>query len=292
MHEIANQPLHSWQLHGVDFTSAPSKRKPITVASGRLVDCTWRLDQLQKLSNFTDFDSWLKQPGPWLGAFDLPFSLPRELIEKLGWPLNWRAMIMHYTALSRPEIRRTFKQFCDARPVGSKFAHRATDGPAVSSPSMKWVNPPVAYMLHAGVPLLLDAGVTLYDLHAGDPQRIALEGYPGMVARSILRTSYKSDKHAKHTPERRHARETIVDHLERGDYRFAVKLDAGSFRNDLIDDGSGDLLDAVLCGLLAAWAWQRRTKRFGLPPFDPLEGWIVGADVASEPILHHDRVLP
>jgi formimidoylglutamate deiminase len=26
---------------------------------------------------------------------------------------------------------------------------------------MKWVNPPVAYMLHAGVPLLLDAGVHL-----------------------------------------------------------------------------------------------------------------------------------
>jgi hypothetical protein len=26
---------------------------------------------------------------------------------------------------------------------------------------MKWVNPPVAYMLHAGVPLLIDAGVHL-----------------------------------------------------------------------------------------------------------------------------------
>ena len=290
MHEIANQPLNSWQLHGVDFTSAPSKRKPITVASGRLVDCTWRLDQLQKLSNFADFATWLQQPGPWLGAFDLPFSLPRELIEKLGWPLNWRAMITHYVTLSRAEVRQTFKQFCNARPIGSKFAHRATDGPAASSPSMKWVNPPVAYMLHAGVPMLLDAGVTLYDLHAGDPQRIALEGYPGMVARSILRDSYKSDTSSKQTPERQQARQTIVDHLERGDYRFAVKLDAGGFRSDLIEDASGDLLDAALCGLLAAWAWQRRTERFGLPIFDPLEGWIVGADAPTEAILNPQAI--
>ena len=56
-----------------------------------------------------------------------------------------------------------------------------------------------------------------------------------------------------------------------------VKLDAGRFRDALIDDGSADLLDAVLCGILATWAWQRRDVRYGLPLFDALEGWIVGA---------------
>lgn len=268
----------AWLLHGIDFTSAPSRRKPITVATGHLSGDTWCLDKLHKLQDFVEFSQWLKQPGPWLGAFDLPFSLPRELIVQLGWSLDWRAMIAHYASLSRATIRTTFKQFCDARPVGNKFAHRATDGPAVSSPSMKWVNPPVAYMLHAGVPLLLEAGVTLFDLHTGDPQRIAVEGYPGMVARSITKDSYKSDDRAKQTLQRQMARETIVDHLEDGSYRFAVKLDAGEYRQELLDDASGDLLDAVLCGLLAAWAWQRRDARFGLPQFDPLEGWIVGAD--------------
>jgi len=142
---------------------------------------------------------------------------------------------------------------------------------------MKWVNPPVAYMLHAGVPLLLDAGVTVYTLHQGDPERIAFEGYPGLVARSITRDSYKSDERAKQTPARRAARERIVETIERGDYRFGVKLDAGEFRDQLVDDASADLLDAVLCGLLAAWAWQRRDERYGLPDVDPLEGWIVGA---------------
>ena len=34
---------------------------------------------------------------------------------------------------------------------------------------MKWVNPPVAFMLHAGIGLLLDAGVQISTLHPGDP---------------------------------------------------------------------------------------------------------------------------
>ena len=51
-------------------------------------------------------------------------------------------------------------------------------------------------------------------------------------------------------------------------------------RDALADDPSGDVLDAVLCLLQAAWALQRHTTGhpcYGLPPFDPLEGWIVGA---------------
>ena len=274
----------NWLLHGIDFTSAPSRRKPITIATGQFFGDSWRLQTLQECPDFVSFATWLRRPGPWLGAFDLPFSLPRELIEQLGWPLDWSTMITHYATLTRPEIRSIFQHFCDGRAVGNKFAHRAADLPAASSSSMKWVNPPVAYMLHAGVPLLLDAGVTFFEMHSGDQQRIALEGYPGMVARSIVRDSYKSDDRAKQTPERRRTRELIVDHLERGDYRFAVKLDTGKYRMALLDDASGDLLDAVLCGLMAGWAWQRRDARFGLPLFDPLEGWIVGAEPLADPI--------
>ena len=51
-----------------------------------------------------------------------------------------------------------------------------------------------------------------------------------------------------------------------------------SLSQTLINDGSGDYLDAVLCAIMAAWAYQRRDQDYGLPPdTDPLEGWIVGA---------------
>ena len=265
------------QLHGIDFTSAPRRAKAITIASGVLTEAGFQLQALTCLHDFSAFEAWLRRPGPWLGVFDMPFSLPRELVETLGWPTDWALLMNHFASLSRASVRLTFKAFCDARAVGNKFAHRATDGPAGSSSSMKWVNPPVAYMLHAGVPRLREAGVTLYGMQEGDPDRIALEGYPGLVARSISRASYKNDERRKQTEARRTVRMSMLEALQNGDHCLDLRLDAGTHLQALIDDGSGDLLDAVFCAMLAAWAWQRRDACFGLPAFDALEGWIVGA---------------
>jgi hypothetical protein len=273
-------------LLGCDFSSAPSRRKPITLAIGRA-------DRgrvvLERIETFDTLDGWaarLGQPGPWVGGFDLPFGLPRELVETLGWPTDWAACMAHYASLGREQIRDAFAAFCDARPVGGKFAHRATDGPAGSSPSMKWVNPPVAFMLHAGVPRLRAAGVSFPGLATGDPDRVALEAYPGLLARSVLgSTSYKSDDKAKQTPERLIARKTLIDALEAGQapllHKAGLRLKLShAQRDDLAADPSGDRLDAVLCLLQAAWAQHQHARghaRYGLPDFDPLEGWIVSA---------------
>lgn len=275
-------------LLGCDFTSAPSRRKPIMLAVGRLDrGCVL----LQRTETFDSLDTWSERltqhaGTPWVGGFDLPFGLPRELVIALGWPTEWLLWLRHYAGLSREQIRTAFAAFCDARPAGGKFAHRATDGPAGSSPSMKWVNPPVAYMLHAGVPRLVDAGVSLPGLHAGDPQRVALEAYPGMLARSVLgNVSYKSDDKAKQTPDRLIARKTLVNALEGG--QVPLLLGAGlrlklshAQRDALADDPSGDTLDAVLCLLQAAWGLCQKEgghRMWGLPAFDPLEGWILSA---------------
>ena len=268
----------SLQLLGIDFTSAPSRRKPITVARGALAGSRLALQRVDALNDFAAFEAMLREPGPWLGAFDFPFGLPRELVETLNWPLDWLPLMRHYAALSRPQIREQFAAFCAARPAGRKFAHRACDIPAGSSPSMKWVNPPVAYMLHAGVPRLIDAGVHVPALHAGDMQRIALEAYPGLLARELIGTrSYKSDDKAKQTPERLIARKDLVEALEQGRTRLQLRLRLSHAQRDaLVADASGDRLDAVLCLLQAAWASER--AGFGLPAvIDPLEGWIVTA---------------
>jgi hypothetical protein len=277
---------------GCDFSSAPSSRKPIVVAlgyqdRGRLV-----LDGLRRFNDLDAWGHWLCEAQQrWVGGFDFPFGLPRELVTTLGWPTDWRACIEHFAAQPRAELRELLAAFCQARPAGHKFAHRATDGPAGSSPSMKWINPPVAWMLHAGVPRLLAAGVSLPGLHSGDPQRVALEAYPGLLARSVLdNTSYKSDDKARQTPERLLARKTLVEALETGS---APLLQAAGLRlkfshaqrDALADDPSGDSLDAVLCMVQAAWAQVQHEAghpRWGLPDFDPLEGWIVSASTAPE----------
>lgn len=279
-------------LVGCDFSSSPSKRKPIVVAIGHANTGRVQLQSLLRFDTLSAFADWLKQPQAWVGGFDLPFGLPRELVETLQWPTDWLPCIQHYAALSRAEIRDTFKAFCDARPVGGKFAHRATDTPAGSSPSMKWVNPPVAYMLHAGVPLLIEAGVTLPRLHvpgasANDPAllaspRIALEAYPGLLARELIgNTSYKSDDKSKQTPDRLIARKQLLQALEVGQTRLGLRLKLTHAQHDtLVDDASGDSLDAVLCMVQAAWAhaqFEAGDAHYGLPACDPLEGWIASA---------------
>lgn len=271
---------------GCDFSSRPTRAKPIVLAHGCVDGNLVRFQRLQPLSSLESFAHWLATDRPWVGGFDLPFGLPRELVLAVGWPVEWEACMRHYAGLSRADIRGIFKAFCDARQPGAKFAHRAADIPAGASPSMKWVNPPVAYMLHAGLPLLLDAGVYLPGLQRPPPAqsgalRVAVEAYPGLLAREVLgRRSYKSDDRAKQTAERRQHRAELLAALCAGETRLGLTLvlDGAQDNQALIDDASGDSLDAVLCLIQAAWAARRGAPRFGMPEgLDPLEGWIVTA---------------
>ena len=243
---------------------------------------------LQKIECFSTLDAWQQrlQTGTWVGGFDLPFGLPRELVQAFGWPLDWAACVRQFASQHKADLRLQLKAFCDARPTGAKFAHRITDGPAGSSPSMKWVNPPVAWMLHAGLPRLMDVGA-VFPAHqpwppSARPERVALEAYPGLLAREVLgNTSYKSDDRAKQTPGRLLARRELLGALERGQTRLGLRLvTSHALMNRLAEDASGDALDATLCLMQAAWAAGQHAAghpRYGLPECDPLEGWIVTA---------------
>jgi hypothetical protein len=270
------------RLIGVDFTSAPRRAKAITAAIGTL-DCDrLSIDTLARLESFAAFDAFLAQPGPWIGAFDFPFGMPRELVQDLGWPGQWPALVQHCARHTRDEFRRVLDAYRATRAPGNKFAHRATDGPAGSSSPMKLVNPPVALMFLEGALRLLRADVTVPRMHEGDPQRMALEGYPGLLARRITRASYKSDSRGQQTEARRKARAQIVAGLERGIDGLRLELRTPVTRDTLIDDGSADNLDAVLCAFQAGWAAQRAESGYGLPVHvDPVEGWIVGAEKAG-----------
>jgi hypothetical protein len=113
--------------------------------------------------------------------------------------------------------------------------------------------------------------------------RIGLEAYPGLIAKAVLGSrSYKSDDKSKQTPDRLIARKDLLNALETGQTRWQMRLKLTHAQRDaVVDDASGDSLDAVLCLMLAAWAemqHQAGHPLYGLPPdMDPLEGWIVSA---------------
>ena len=255
------------RVYGIDFTCAPRRAKPITVASGFLEEGTLHLEAVESLPAFADFDAFLARPGPWIGGFDLPFSLPRELV-------------LHCASFSRADFRGILDRYRASRPAGGKYAHRGTDHPAGSSSPMKLVNPPVALMFHEGAPRLLAAGVHVPALSDGDRSRVALEAYPGLLVRKQLglRASYKSDSKRDQTPARRAMRRQVVSALQEG-RPLGIRLSSPSrLEKRIVAEGSADCLDAAICAVQAAWAWRRRARNFGLPPgLDPLEGWIVSA---------------
>jgi hypothetical protein len=272
-------PRNDIRIYGVDFTCAPRRAKPITVAVALLKGKVLVVKGVDRVESFSVFEAFLRRSGPWIGGFDFPFSLPRELVRDLAWPATWKALVTHCSAMTRLEFRKVLDAYRASRPAGSKYAHRATDLPAGSSSPMKLVNPPVALMFHEGARRLLHAGVNLPQLLENGDSRIALEAYPGLLVRKQLgiRDSYKADARGEQTPARKAARKRIVDSLKRGDpLGVAVQVK----EKPLIEDGSGDLLDAVICAVQAAWAARR--PRYGLPEEAPSgEGWILSAGTSS-----------
>ncbi|MEO8804740.1 MAG: DUF429 domain-containing protein [Burkholderiaceae bacterium] len=275
----SSSPTPPLLLAGVDFSCNPSKRKPVTVALGHLGGPVLKLARLEAFATLDAYATWLAAPGPWLGAFDFPFGLPRAFVEAHALGATCAEVIHNVRA--RCPTRMQWRSFIDAwgntQPAGQRLLHRRTDtalqGLSSTSPlQTRYV--PVGFMYYEGVARLLDAGVTLPQMHAGDPARVALEGYPGLLAHELIgRRSYKN----KDEPERLIARKEMLDALEQGRTRLGLRLRLTHAQRDhVIDDASGDRLDAVLCLMQAAWASAR--PGHGLPPsIDPVEGWIVSA---------------
>lgn len=265
-------------LLGVDFTSAPSRRKPITLARGTLDGRRLRLQTVEALSDFEAFEAALAAPGPWLGAFDFPFGLPRVFVDELGLGATAAEVgaALHARCLDRMALRALIDAWANGRPSGDKLPHRRTDlvlGGTRSTSPLQTRYVPVGFMWFEGLRRLLAAGLHLPGLHPGDPTRVAVEGYPGALAHALIgRRSYKNGPDA----DRLHARVDLVDALEGGRAPGAVpRLQLSQAeRAALVADDAGDRLDAVLCLLQAAWAASQ--PGHGVPAgVDPVEGWIV-----------------
>jgi hypothetical protein len=263
------------KIIGIDFTSSPKTSKPITCVSCVFEGDVLRVCDFEEWQNFSDFEKALAVDGPWIAGIDFPFGQSRKFIENIGWPRNWASYVDHAYSLGRTRFRNSLDAYRAGRPVGEKEHRRVTDIAAGSISPQKLYGVPVGLMFFEGAHRLVKAGVTIPGLQSGDPLRVVVEAYPGLLARKIIgRTSYKSDAIKKQTNDKLAARRDLLSQIVGGaplkSYGFHVAAPS-----TLADDPSGDGLDALIFAIQAGWSWVQRENQFGAPhKFDPLEGWI------------------
>jgi hypothetical protein len=274
------------RIYGLDFTSAPGRRKPLVVLGCTLEGDSLRVEDSKTLTDFDGFEAFLQRRGPWVCGMDFPFGQPRSLISALGWPQGWEGYVGEVGMLPKEEFEDKIRADMAKRPRGSKWRYRLADRRSGSSSAMMLFRVPVGKMFYQGAPRLLASGVRVEPCRRNGDERVAVEAYPAIVARRFLgRTAYKRDG-VPDAPERRSARETLLAGLEsaalREVYGFAVEMGV-RWRKEFVQDPSADALDSLLCAVQAAWAHEKRDEGYGVPPeCDPDEGWILDPALLDE----------
>lgn len=259
---------------GIDFTSCPTPKKPITCLA-----CIFESDilsacELSRLLCLEEFEDALSMPGPWIAGIDFPFGQARRFVENMKWPSTWNGYVKFASGLGRDGFCKALDAYREHRPIGDKEHGRATDKAAGSLSPQKLYGVPVGKMFFEGAQRLIKSGVTVPNLQIGDPTRMVVEAYPGALAKRFIGSqSYKNDSKRKQTLNQHTIRRNLLKQLTDAylpDYGFSVVAD-----KSLAEDPTGDELDALLCAIQAAWAWTQRDNGFGAPnAVDALEGWI------------------
>ena len=263
------------KIIGIDFTSRPTKSKPLTCALCDFHDGVLLVKKLLEWSSYKEFEQFLISAGPWVAGIDFPFGQSRKFIENINWPRNWPDYVSLIGEMGRDEFKSILNEYRADRPYGDKEHKRATDIAAGSISPQKLYGVPVGLMFFEGAPRLLQAGVTLPGILDGDPERLVFEAYPGVLVRRLIgRRSYKQDNRRKETTDQSKARGEILNKIlgrsSANGFDIVVELNI-----DIGNDTTGDKLDAILCAIQAAWAWGKRDCEFGKPnSLDEIEGWI------------------
>ncbi len=259
------------RVYGIDFTSRPRRAKPITRLQCTLTDQRLRAVKLTEWEDFGGFEAALRRPGPWIAGIDFPFGQARRFIETIGWPSTWAGYVAHAESLGRQGFRAALDAYRASRPPGDKEHRRATDRAAGSISPQKPYGTPVGLMFFGGAPRLRAAKVTIPGLQDGDADRIVVESYPGILARTLIgRRGYKQDTKAKQTQEQHQARKALLKIIQRGGVQQTHGITVAA-PDHVADDPGADHLDALLCAIQAAWAWTQRDNHYSQPHHtDPL----------------------
>lgn len=284
-------------VRGIDFTSTPTKKKPIICARCTFDGEKLTVQRLEAAESLAAFEALLSEPDEWIAGIDFPFGQPRKLLETLceqqRWPLSWTGYVEAISRISRDEFGGILERYKEHREKGDREHLRAVDRLTRSQSPSKWYGVPVGKMFFEGAQRLLRSPASILPMRPSDDPRLIVEAYPALVARVLVGSEkYKPEAEAAQSAARS-TRQSMLTGLSGGvlkkRYGFAVKMPA-DIQAACIDDKSGDSIDAVLAAVQAAWALAQSDNGYGIPQAcDVLEGWIV--DPSTSPALTRQPMI-
>ena len=105
------------KILGIDFTSTPTKRKPITCVTAELTERSLEVSSLSGWTDLSQFEEGLAQSGPWVAGIDLPFGQSRKFVNNKGWPRSWKGYVQHVSTMTRKEFRTELDDYRQNRMV-------------------------------------------------------------------------------------------------------------------------------------------------------------------------------
>ena len=169
------------KIYGMDFTSAPRRKKPITYTECTLKNSILRVNNLRSLENFNCFEDFLNNEGDWILGIDFPFSLPRKLITNLELPLSWEGYVEITAKMDKHTFENMLTEYCHSRSKGDKHHFRVTDKKAKSCSPMMLYGTPVGKMFYQGAFRFLKSSVSILPGRSIIGSRIVVEVYLKLV---------------------------------------------------------------------------------------------------------------
>jgi hypothetical protein len=265
------------KFYGVDFTSSPSKRKPLVISvcrehADKSGEKKLALNEFILLETLTDFEQWIGELTDSVVGIDAPFGYPPEFRDALGLIGDWTAQAHQIEALGLERILSFADDFRRLRPAGQKEPLRSADRVTESVSSMKMFNPPIGRMAARLIPILARTQASIWPVRLATSSTTIFEIYCTPFVRTVI--GWKSYKNP--------SRNVTNSHQSKAELRAKVLgklpiLVSDVDKAKVLDDGLGDFLDALIGAYEAFEGFKKLNANLLLVPdgVDELEGWTV-----------------
>ena len=170
------------KIFGINFNAAPREKKPITIAI-----CDFKKSRgltvlkVESLSSLKEFDTFLKQKGPWFAGVDFLLGQPNLFLKKMNLPEKWDSYIKELNKWKLEGFEKKVKQYKDKIPAGSKEPLRLTDTMAGAENSLKLSHQQLARQFYEGTNCLLKSRVSIIPCNQRNDNRVVIETFPDLV---------------------------------------------------------------------------------------------------------------